>query len=187
MNPAALTLVLAMLQSPGSTPAAPVSPAPVVTTAAPGRSHLRVKDISFGPTAMHDQAPTALAEWQRQYDAAKARKDGGKKKMLYGLIAEGAGVAMILTSPTSCSVSVTETSVSSDCGSGLRTLGLITTLGGGGVFMWGAIEFFDARGDVSSLESNRPRTSAPAILLGEHHAISVSLGQRSTVAYHLTW
>ena len=137
------------------------------------------------------QSP-ALTDWQRQYDAATSKKDSGKKKMLIGAAMSGLGVIMIGSSSTN---------VTDDCvddflegkgcnpGGAARTLGLITTFGGSGVFVWGFLNFSEGNSEMSRLASTKPTARAlPAsISLSARQNLDVQVGTRSSLAYRVSW
>ncbi len=141
--------------------------------------------LSF-PAAAFAQSQLSQADWQRQYDSAKARRSSGLKKVIIGLVMEGGGVAMVMAGATTCAAS----SFDDDCsGSGaVAGIGALTAVAGAVPFWWGVIQWVGANGDVRSLEATQPRTpSTQLVPLSDHQAIQFSAGLRPTVGYRLNW
>lgn len=140
---------------------------------------------SIAPAAVQQ----STADWQKQYDTAKNRKDSGKKKIFIGLGASSVGFLLMVAAPSSVSCPTSATSVSScSDGSGLLTLGLLTNLAGDGVFVWGLVEFFDANGEMNRLDAHRPAgKSATTFALSDHQAITIGNGAQKTLSYGVSW
>jgi hypothetical protein len=130
----------------------------------------------------------AQSDWHKQYDTAKARKASGKKKMFIGLALDGAGIATIFAAGSSCGI---DDAIRNGCSGNISamTIGGLMGAGGGITFIWGLIEYIDGNGDVRSLESQRPaaQNQAAAVPLGDHQALSFTLGQGSSVGYRVSW
>lgn len=123
-----------------------------------------------------------LTEWEREYEAAKRRRSGGLRKVAIGLISNGAGAGLMLAGVARCG------DVYAECDGGSTAL-VLSGVGAAGVgtvyFWWGIIQWVGANGDVRSLEATRPAPSS--VPLGDRQAVSFTLGERSVVAYHVSW
>ena len=128
------------------------------------------------------------SDWRKQYDEAKARKSGGKTKMLLGLAMDGAGIATAYLAADHC-VNNIFNNVVTDCSgsSSMMLLGGLIAAGGGITFIWGLVEYIDANGDVKTLEAQRPAGDRTGISIGDHQEVALSLGRRSSVAYRVSW
>lgn len=122
------------------------------------------------------------AQWQEEYDVATRRKNSGKRKMLYGLIGNGVGFVVMMAGVGSCDFYSTDCSGSN----ALVGIGAITTLAGGGYFVWGLIDYYDARGDMASLERRRP-SGAAALPVADGHAIAFTAGRSPSLGYRVSW
>jgi hypothetical protein len=146
--------------------------------------HLELSSARFS----HLSDP-AQNDWQKQYDVAKSRKNGGKKKMFIGLALDGAGVATVFLAANNCVNKVTD--LYGDCSGNVSAmlLGGLMGAGGGITFVWGLIEYIDGNGDVRGLERQRPagQNQAAAVPLGDHQAVAFTVGKRSSVGYRVSW
>src|SRR5436309_1740207 len=141
---------------------------PPATTDVANASHLDVSSARLA--SLIKPAPS---DWQNQYDIAKSRKAGGKKKMFIGLGLDAAGVATVFLSANNCVNKVTD--LYSDCSGNVSAIlrGGLMGAGGGITFIWGLIEYIDANGDVRSLERQRPagQDQTASIPVGEHQSV----------------
>jgi hypothetical protein len=126
-------------------------------------------------------------QWQRQYDAAKARQKRATKRIFIGLgvvlggaVLAGAGLASGLETDSHCS---------GTCGSSVVALiGAAASVAGGVTFWWGMIDRAAASGSVSTLEATRPPAGpSKTVALTEHQALHVSIGARTSVGYCVAW
>ena len=51
----------------------------------------------------------------------------------------------------------------------------------------GAVNYFEANGDVRDLQANKPKSPATTIALGDHQAVASSVGKTSRASYRLNW
>jgi hypothetical protein len=146
-----------------------------------------LRPLAHSSAGFLQQPSISQSDWQRQYDAAKVRKDGSKKKMLIGLGLVGGGAVMIATGGSNCTI---EVNFVPNCGmSAMSKLGLATNAAGGGVFIWGLVQFFDANSELNRLAATKPagKNVSVSIGMGQHQTLSLGLGQRSTVGYRVSW
>lgn len=124
-------------------------------------------------------SPFQSADWQSEFDTAQRRKKSGMKKMLIGGAASTLGAAIYLTKGTDDVITSGDTSS--------FNFGILVSLAGTGVFTWGAIEYFDARGDIASLESRRPRNTGASFALSENQSVAVTTGATKSLQYRVSW
>jgi hypothetical protein len=131
------------------------------------------------------QLPTSPdAEWQREYDAASAKRRSGRLWMLIGGGVAGAGVAMFAS----------KTGVREDCDMLFCTVdyrlpGAITA-SGVGLMTMGIIRQRDAGRTLRELEAQRggpqPRAGATLLPVGDRIAVSLT-GRGVGVVNRLEW
>jgi hypothetical protein len=68
----------------------------------------------------------------------------------------------------------------------LAWLGYLTSIAGGGMLVWGGIEYFDANGDLHRIEARRPRTTA-SVRISENLSLQVTAGRRNAVGLRTSW
>jgi hypothetical protein len=123
------------------------------------------------------QSSSPSTTWQKDYDTAQSRKNLAKLKMYIGLGAVGGGFLIALSGTES-----------SGPDTGRIMTGMMIDAGGGIVFLWGLVGFFDANGDMNRLNTQRPSGSTSALIpFSDHQGIRVALGTRSTAAYTVGW
>jgi len=137
---------------------------------------------SITPAAFQQSA----TDWQRQYDEAVAHKARAKRNMFIGLGTSIVGFVLAATASSDCTDAILS---GGDCstGNGRLTLGWITNLAGGGVFIWGLVDYFDANGDMNRLAVQKPSKNALLVPIGEHQSIGVSIGKTSNLSYRVKW
>lgn len=155
--------------------------ATLVCSLLPVLAHAQSLRASLQPAVFQQ----SQADWQREFDAAKAKKSSGKKKMLIGLGVATIGIVVAVAATDSCVNSIINNGTC-DGSSGAATLGWIADLGGSGVFVWGLIDYFDGNGDMNRLAATKPGTSA-AIAFGDHQQLNLSLRKGAALRYRVTW
>ena len=128
-------------------------------------------------------------EWQRQYDAAKARQKRGQKKIYIGL---GLGIGGTLVMVSGMAYSMKDGDCGESCGSSsaaaLVGIGAASAVGGGLIWWRGTLDRAAANGSISTLEATKPAVAASqTITLTDHQALRVSVGARTSIGYRLAW
>lgn len=174
-------VVLSLMLGPG--PASLGSPASQPGAATPSSTNLNLR-FSGAPAAA--QAKDA---WQREMNAARARKDTGKKLMIFGGIAAVGGTVLGVAAVDSCVNAILYTD-STNCGgqSALSTVGWLVSLGGDVTFVWGLVDFIGANGDISSLNARRSGGhDVAAFNLSPRQRVALEMGHGAKVAYKVRW
>jgi hypothetical protein len=138
-------------------------------------------DLRSAVSNMLEQVPQTRTEWQRQYDKAQLDRSSGRRKMLIGYGAMGAGMVIAIASVSSCDY------YSCDGGMGGAVLGNFIALGGGVYGSWGFYEWYRAGNKIDLLDLQKANASlknAKVLPLSEHHAI---LASKSAVGYRASW
>jgi hypothetical protein len=126
-------------------------------------------------------------DWQREYEQALDRKSSGKKKMLIGAAATVGGALFAGMAARECDVDDFIDGNGCDDELDLAWLGYLTSVAGGGMLIWGGIEFFDANGDLNRLEQRRPTSSSASIPLTRHLELLVGGGARKSLSASVSW
>jgi hypothetical protein len=182
---AALMAAPAFAQGPGpaSSPIDAVGVQPVET---------RPAGLTISPAALREAVGGQTAnqqEWQRQYDAAKARQKRGQKKIYIGL---GLGIGGTLVMVSGMAYSMKDGDCGESCGSSsaaaLVGIGAASAVGGGLIWWRGTLDRAAANGSISTLEATKPTVAASqTIILTDHQALRVSVGARTSIGYRLAW
>jgi hypothetical protein len=163
-------------------------PSPLLAADEPPMTEVATARLDFSSAHLTTLIDLAQGDWQKEYDIAKARKNNGKKKMFIGLALDGAGIATIFAAGTSCGI---EDALRDGCSRNLSVMAIGGLMGAGGgiAFIWGLIEYIDGNGDVRSLERQRPasQNQAAEIPLGNHQAVALTVGKRSSLGYRVSW
>lgn len=160
---------------------------PPTETLASQPAEARPAGLSISPAALREvvggQTPIQQ-EWQRQYDAAKARRRSGQRKFFIGLGMGFGGMAMMMAGVANCAKS----SGACHTNQSRETIGFLLLLGSEVPFWWGIIDWAGGAGAVHSLEATRPVAgTSQTVTLTEHQALQISLGSRTSVGYRLAW
>jgi hypothetical protein len=181
----ALIVVMAMLTA---APAFAEGPGPAsspVGILASRPAEARPAGLTISPAALREAIggqTLQQQEWQRQYDAARARRKSGQTKFLIGL---GMGLGGMIMMAAAVDCGEFEHCHTNDA---LGTTGALLFLTGGVPFWWGIIDWAGGSGAVHSLEATKPVAGvSQAVALTEHQSLHVSLGSRSSVGYRLAW
>jgi hypothetical protein len=161
--------------------------APVIAAADEGSdaANLPPADRPLQASALRISADSLamLLQQSPEYESALGRKSSGRKKMYAGIAGMGAGVLIGTLAGKSCL-----NSADLNCSGELNAMliGGLVSAGGGGVFLWGLIEWMDANSDVNRLgpQSNSRTATIP---LGNAQSLQLAFGNRTTAAYRVRW
>ena len=132
-------------------------------------------------------------DWQKRYDAAKAKKRTGTALLLGGIGAMGGGFILMNHEEdafSDCFNALSSSRRGGTCVEDVRP-GAALTLGGAGVFLWGFFVRRDGAQTVEALEPRRPSSTTlqrqPGFPIGTRSSVSVAVGRRSSVDYRIKW
>ena len=100
--------------------------------------------------ALEQDNAKAKAEWQARLKQAQARRSRGLRNIFVGLGTSAAGSVLIMTG--GATISVDRFGRITDSGGALRSVGVLTSLGGAGVFWYGVYNWLKGGDEIDNLD-----------------------------------